>query len=83
MVWQILYFGDGFPFPLPGWERSQQGPYRRYYGAEGGGEFGVQGRGGGCWFGEWFQRLRVQHLAADWVDQQPMGGHEIYTKNGL
>ncbi len=26
---------------------------------------------------ERFQSFRVQHLAADWVDQQPVGGQEI------
>jgi hypothetical protein len=31
---------------------------------------------GGC-LGERFQSFRVQHLAADWVDQQPVGGKEI------
>ncbi len=41
-----------------GWERSQQGPYRRCYGAEGGSEFGAQYPGGGFCFGEQFQRFR-------------------------
>jgi hypothetical protein len=60
-----------------GWERGQQGPYRRRYGAEGGGELGAQRPGDGGRLGEWFQSFRVQHLAADWVDQQPVGGQEI------
>ncbi len=57
--------------------RSRQGPYRRRYGAESGGKFGAPYTGGGFRFGEQFLRLRVQHLAADWVDQQPVGGQEI------
>jgi hypothetical protein len=60
-----------------GWEQGQQGPYRRRYGAEGGGELGAQRPGGGGCLGELFQSFRVQHLAADWVDQQPVGGQEI------
>ncbi len=52
--------------------------YRRCYGAEVGGELGSWcPGGGGRWFEERFQSLRVQHLAADWVDQQPVGGQEV------
>ncbi len=79
-----LVFRRWFSFPVAdnGWEQSQQGLYRQCYGPEGGGEFGAQGPGGGGRFGERFQRLRVQHLAADWVNQQPVGGQEIYTRYG-
>jgi hypothetical protein len=53
-----LVFRRWFSFGADdGWEQSQQGPYRQSYGAEGGGEFGAQGPGCGCRFGERFQRL--------------------------
>ncbi len=38
-----------------GWERGQQGPYRRCYGAEAGGEPGAQRPGGGGRLVERFQ----------------------------
>ena len=44
---------------------------------EGGGKLGAQRAGGGGRLGERFQSFRVQHLAADWVDQQPVGGQEV------
>ena len=69
-------FGDGLTFPSPTMAGTS-GPYHLCYGAEGGGELGAQHAGGGGRLGERFQSLRVQHLAADWVDQQPVGGQEI------
>ncbi len=60
-----------------GWERGRQGLYRRCYGAEADGELGARRPGGGGRLVERFRSFRVQHLAADWVDQQPVGGQEV------
>ncbi len=60
-----------------GWEHCQQGPYRRCYRAEAGRELGARRPGGGGRLVERFPSFRVQHLAVDWVDQQPVGGQEV------
>jgi hypothetical protein len=79
MVWRILCFGDGLPFPSPtmaGNEASRDrtdGDMEQRAAANF--ERGVPGGGGRL--GERFQSFRVQHLAADWLDQQPVGGQEI------
>jgi hypothetical protein len=76
MVWQILCFGDGLPFPSPtmaGKEASRErtdGDMEQRAAANF--ERSVPAAAGGLESG-----FRVQHLAADWVDQQPVGGQEI------
>ncbi len=72
-------FGDGLTFPSPTMAGTRptgtvptvlwsRGRWRTWSAAR-------AGRGGHL--GERFQSFRVQHLAADWVDQQPVGGQEV------
>ncbi len=75
MVWRILCFGDGLPFPsqpMVGNEASRDrtdGVMEQRAAANL--ERSVP-TAESC-----FRVFRVQHLAADWVDQQPVGGREI------
>jgi hypothetical protein len=72
MVWRILCFDDGLPFPSPtmAGDKANRGRTDGAMEQRAAANLERSVPGGGCRFGERFQRLRVQHLAADWVDQQ-------------
>jgi hypothetical protein len=84
MVWQILSFGDGFPFPsltMVGNEASRDrtdGVMEQRAAANL--ERSVPAEVGVL---ERFQSFRVQHLAADWVDQQPWANKKSKLRMGL
>jgi hypothetical protein len=37
----------------------------------------------GGWLGEWFERLGVKFLAANWVNQQPVGDKKTQPRMGF
>ena len=76
--WWILCFGDGLAFPSPTMAGTRpSGTVPTVLWSRGRRRTWSAARGGIGRLGERFQSYRVQHLAADWVDQQPVGGQEV------
>jgi hypothetical protein len=79
MVLRILCFSDGFSFPSPTMAGNEANRDRTDGAMEQRAAANLERSVPAAVVGleSSFRDFRVQHLAADWVDQQPVSGQEI------